>query len=96
MGDIVGLGIMQPEPIEAPFDDVWELMVDKVYNTSKYLPVSNVITREENGYVYREMTLQGSVKKEKIYLNKDAGLMFSYFIFFVSYQKLKFNYLIKK
>ncbi|CAF0810367.1 unnamed protein product [Adineta steineri] len=73
--DTVGLGVRAPERINAPFDRVWAVMIDKMYNTSKYLPVHNVKTEDRSPtHVYREMTI-GSDKtiKEDIYLDKDNG-----------------------
>lgn len=78
---IVGFGYRSPFTIDAPFERVWAAMVDKVYNTSKYLPVINVKTEDHPTYVYREMTIvspsekekfdEGQVYKQKIYLDKE-------------------------
>ena len=70
--ETVGLGVQSPVPIQAPVERVWELMVDKVYNTGKYLPVTDVKTNDiiPGQHVYREMSLNGNTIAENIYLDK--------------------------
>ena len=78
---VVGFGYRSPFVIDAPFERVWAAMVDKVYNTSKYLPVVDVKTEDHSTYVYREMTIPGKKSdedqvhgrtyKQKIYLDKE-------------------------
>jgi hypothetical protein len=70
--EIVGLGVQSPIPIQAPAERVWEVMIDKVYNTGNYLPVTDVKTKDiiPGQHVYREMTLNGKIIKENIYLDK--------------------------
>jgi hypothetical protein len=70
--EIVGLGVQSPTPIQAPPERVWEAMIDKVYNTAKYLPVTDVKTKDiiPGKHVHREMTLLGKVIEENIYLDK--------------------------
>ncbi|CAF1327219.1 unnamed protein product [Adineta steineri] len=75
--ETVGLGVRAPERINAPFERVWAVMVDKVYNTSKYLPVQDVKTEDRSPtHVYREMAMcsqPDKIMKEDIYLDKDSG-----------------------
>jgi hypothetical protein len=70
--ETVGLGVQSPVPIQAPAERVWEIMVDKVYNTGKYLPVTNVKTNDiiPGQHVYREMSLNGNSIAENIYIDK--------------------------
>ncbi|UJR23305.1 hypothetical protein I4U23_026320 [Adineta vaga] len=70
--EIVGMGVQSTTPIKASPDRVWAAMLDKMYHTEKYLPVSNVkITDEipDKGF-HREMTFHGKVLRENIYLDK--------------------------
>ena len=72
--EIVGLGVQSPTPIQAPPERVWEAMIDKIYNTEKYLPVTNVKTKDikPGQHVYRKMTFKhnGESIEENIYLDK--------------------------
>jgi hypothetical protein len=70
--DIVGLGLRLPTPIRAPRERVWAAMVDKIYHTEKYLPVTDVkATDIKPGYhAYREMRLQGETLIENIYFDE--------------------------
>lgn len=70
--EIVGFGVQSTTPIKASPERVWKAMVDKMYNTSKYLPVTDVkITdKDHEKEVYREMTLNGKVLRENIYFDK--------------------------
>jgi hypothetical protein len=70
--ETVGMGVQFPTPIKAPHERVWAVMVDKVYNTEKYLPVTNVKTTDiiPGKHVYREMLLNGRPKNENIYLDE--------------------------
>jgi hypothetical protein len=53
---IVGMGYRSPYTVSIPYDYIWAAMVDKVYNTSNYLPVKDVKTIDRSPtHVYREM-----------------------------------------
>lgn len=77
----VGFGYRSPFTIDAPFERVWDAMVDKVFNTAKYLPVINVKTEKHPTHIYREMTIvspsakekfdEGQLYRQHIYLDKD-------------------------
>ena len=72
--DIVGLGTRLPSVINAPFDRIWSVMVDKIYHTSNYLPVTNVKTQDRApNHVFRDMVFNGEVFLHDIYLDKDKG-----------------------
>jgi hypothetical protein len=47
-------------------------MVDKMYNTENYLPVTNVKTIDlvPGRHAYREMNFRGELLKENIYFNE--------------------------
>jgi hypothetical protein len=70
--EMVGMGVQFPTPIKASREQVWAAMVDKMYNTEKYLPVTNVKTTDiiPGQHAYREMTLHGEVLKENIYFDE--------------------------
>jgi hypothetical protein len=70
--EIVGMGVKYPTPIKAPRERVWAVMVDKVYNTGKYLPATDVKTTDiiPGRHVYREMKVQGRQMNENIYLDE--------------------------
>ncbi len=55
--EVVGLGVYAASPIKASNERVWEAMVDKIYHTDNYLPVTNVKTTVQvpGKHVYREM-----------------------------------------
>ncbi|CAF0787012.1 unnamed protein product [Adineta ricciae] len=69
---IAGFGVQSTTPIKASPERVWEAMVDKMYNTSKYLPVTDVkVTEKDHAKeIYREMTINGTVLRENIYFDK--------------------------
>jgi hypothetical protein len=70
--EIVGMGVQFPTPIKVPRKQIWAAMVDKMYNTENYLPVTNVkITDIVPGrHAYREMIFYGELLKENIYFNE--------------------------
>lgn len=70
--ELVGLGVKSSNAIKAPNERVWAAMVDKVYNTGKYLPVTDVKTTDKvpGKHVYREMRLHGKSMNENIYLDQ--------------------------
>ena len=70
--ETVGLGTQLPTPIHAPRERVWAAMVDKMYHTEKYLPVTNVKTKDivTGRHAYREMLLQGKTVKENVYFDE--------------------------
>ena len=70
--ELIGLGVKSSNPIKAPNERVWAVMVDKVYNTAKYLPVTNVKTTDivPGKHVYREMSIFGKQMNENIYLDE--------------------------
>ena len=71
---IVGLGYKQAVDNSASFDDLWKVFVMKVYHPDRFLPVTDVKTRDNaDGSVYREMSLHGTVIIETIYLDKEKG-----------------------
>ena len=71
--ETVGLGLKATNPIKAAPERVWAAMVDKVYNTSKYLPVTDVKTTDiiPGQHVYREMRLNEKSMNENIYLDAE-------------------------
>lgn len=71
--ETVGLGVKATNPIKAPVERVWAAMVDKVYNTSKYLPVTDVKTTDivTGKHVYREMRLGDKALNENIFLDAE-------------------------
>ncbi len=73
--EIVGLGVRAPDKINAPYEKIWSMMVDKVYHPDKYLPVTNVKTEDRApNHVYREMSMgNAGIVIEDIYLDKDKG-----------------------
>jgi hypothetical protein len=70
--EIVGMGVYSLTPIKAPNEQVWKAMVDKIYNTEKYLPVTDVKITEiiPGRHVYREMRRREKQLKENIYLDE--------------------------
>jgi hypothetical protein len=72
--EIVGMGVQLPTPIKAPREQVWAAMVDKMYNTENYLPVTNVKTTDiiPGRHMYREMVFMGQVLKENIYFDESS------------------------
>jgi len=72
--EVTGLGYTG-DVVNAPFEDVWHFMVHKVYNPTQYIGATDVVTKDEEGYVFREMSVHGNHKKEHIYLDKDNGII---------------------
>jgi hypothetical protein len=71
---LVGMGYRSPYTVSLPYDSIWAAMVDKVYNTSDYLPVKDVKTIDRSPtHVYREMKLGDKQLDEDIYLDKEKG-----------------------
>ncbi|CAF3403097.1 unnamed protein product, partial [Rotaria sp. Silwood2] len=71
---LVGMGFRSPYTVSLPFDSIWAAMVDKVYNTAKYLPVKDVKTIDRSPtHVYREMKMNDKQVAEDIYLDKKKG-----------------------
>jgi hypothetical protein len=72
--ELVGMGVKYPTPIKAPTERVWAIMVDKMYNTTKYLPVTDVKTKDivPGKEMYREMTFDGKVLKENIHFDEST------------------------
>ena len=70
--DTVGMGVQLPTPIKASTERVWAAMVDKMYNTEKYLPVTNVKTTDivPGRHALREMLLGGEPLNENIYFDE--------------------------
>ena len=72
--NVVGMGFRSPYTVTLPYDSIWAAMVDKVYNTGAYLPVTDVKTTNRSPtHVYREMKLGQKQLDEDIYLDKDNG-----------------------
>ena len=71
-GETVGLGVQLPTPIKAAPARVWAAMVDKMYNTEKYLPVTNVKTTDviPGRHAVRDMLLGGQLLSENIYFDE--------------------------
>jgi hypothetical protein len=70
--EMVDMGVRSSTPINASPERVWEAMVDKIYNTEKYLPVTNVKTTDiiPGQHVYREMAYGEQQLNENIYYDK--------------------------
>ncbi|VEP13022.1 Ethyl tert-butyl ether degradation EthD [Hyella patelloides LEGE 07179] len=61
--------------VKAPLETVWEVVVDKIENTSRYNPEAQnpqILARYYNG-VLRQMKALGMTVKEKIVIDKEAG-----------------------
>lgn len=72
--NLVGMGYRSSYTVSLPYDSIWAAMVDKVYNTSDYLPVTDVKTIDRSPtHVYREMKLGDKQLDEDIYLDKEKG-----------------------
>ncbi|CAF1449340.1 unnamed protein product [Adineta ricciae] len=72
--NLVGMGYRSPYTVSLPYDSIWAAMVDKVYNTSDYLPVTDVKTIDRSPtHVYREMKAGNKQLNEDIYLDKEKG-----------------------
>ena len=62
-------------PVDAPLDIVWDIVVDKIENTSRYNPEAQdpqIIKRYSDGML-RQMSALGMTVKERIVLNRSAG-----------------------
>ena len=71
---LVGMGYQSPYTVSESYDSIWAAMVDKVYNTSDYLPVKDVKTIDRSPtHVYREMKAGDKQLNEEIYLDKEKG-----------------------
>jgi hypothetical protein len=73
MTENVGLGYKKeyPDQENLTFDDCWASFVEKAYKPDLYLPVKDVIARDqEDGTIYREMTMGESRIIEEITLDK--------------------------
>lgn len=71
---LVGMGFQSPYTVSIPYDYIWVAMVDKVYNTSDYLPVTDVKTIDRSPtHVFRGMKLGDKQIDEEIYLDKENG-----------------------
>jgi hypothetical protein len=73
--EIVGLGVRALEKINASYENIWTMILDKVYHPEKYLPMTNVkIEDRAPNHVYREMSSKETVVlREDIYLDKENG-----------------------
>ncbi|KAL0477524.1 RNA methyltransferase [Acrasis kona] len=66
---------------DIPFDVLWPVMVEKIYHPERFLPVTNVISKDvpktddHEAHVYREMTMGPRTIKERIFSDKEKGVM---------------------
>lgn len=61
-------------PVNASFETLWGMLVDKVENPQRYIPeveAVNILERYEDG-ILREMKLPGMQLKERITINEEA------------------------
>jgi len=70
--EMIDMGVQSSIPIKAPNEQVWAAMLDKMYNTEKYLPVTNVKTTDiiPGRHAYREMHLDGKSLNENLYFDE--------------------------
>jgi len=71
----VGYGQKMTVPKDISYEEIWEQFIDKIFNTSTYLPVTDIKTRKNENAIYREMTMteNSEVISENIYVDKEKG-----------------------
>jgi len=71
--DLVDMGVQYQLPLTIPAENVWEVMVEKIYHPEKFLPVNDVKTIDiiPGEHVYREMNVSGFILKEDVYLDPE-------------------------
>jgi len=71
--DLVDMGVQYQLPLTIPPENVWEVMVEKIYHPEKFLPVNDVKTIDiiPGEHVYREMNVSGFILKEDVYLDPE-------------------------
>ena len=73
--ELISMGVKYPTPIKAPTERVWASMVYKMYNVAKFLPATDVKTKDvvPGKEMYREMTILGKqLLKENIHFDEST------------------------
>jgi len=70
--ELVGLGCESAVFSNVKLGPLWEAMVVKIKRPDLFLPVTNVVTEDRDGFVYRSMhmTALGGTIREHIYANE--------------------------
>ncbi|UJR13045.1 hypothetical protein I4U23_000071 [Adineta vaga] len=72
--ELVGSGV-KSQRINAPYDAIWDAMMDSVYHPEKYLSFMKMLSIEDHGDHIVRVSWQGDPHQttEKIYCDKEKG-----------------------